>query len=63
MISLSKYKEIMGDEARDLSDEEIGRIRDVQYQFARLAFRQLTRARASAGITKVNIAEKQANTV
>ncbi len=38
MITLSKYKELFGDEAQGLTDEEIEAIRDAQYQFARLAF-------------------------
>ncbi len=38
MISLPKFKELLGDEAQGLTDEEIERIRDAQYQFARLAF-------------------------
>lgn len=38
MISLPKFKELLGDEAQGLSDEEIGHIRDAQYQLARLAF-------------------------
>ena len=38
MISLPKFKELLGDEAQDLTDEEIEHIRDAQYQFARLAF-------------------------
>ncbi len=38
MISLPKFKELLGEEAQGLSDEEVERIRDAQYQFARLAF-------------------------
>lgn len=38
MISLSKFKKLLGAEANGLTDEEIEHIRDVQYQFARLAF-------------------------
>lgn len=38
MINLSKYKEILGKEAKDLSDEEIDKILQAQYQFAELAF-------------------------
>lgn len=38
MISLSKFKELLGNEAQGLTDEEIERIRDAQFQFARLAF-------------------------
>lgn len=38
MINLSKFKELLGNEAQDLTEEEIERIRDAQYQFARLAF-------------------------
>lgn len=38
MIILPKFKELLGDEAQGLTDEEVERIRDAQYQFARLAF-------------------------
>lgn len=38
MISLAKFKELLGDEAIGLTDEEIEEIRDAQYKFARLAF-------------------------
>lgn len=38
MINLPKFKELLGNEAQGLTDEEIERIRDAQYQFARLAF-------------------------
>ncbi len=38
MITLSKYKELLGDEAQWLTDEEIEHIRDIQYRFAELAF-------------------------
>lgn len=38
MISLSKFRELLGDDAQDLTDEEIERIRDAQYQFAKLVF-------------------------
>jgi hypothetical protein len=38
MISLLKYKELLGDKAQDFTDEEIERIYDAQYQFAKLAF-------------------------
>ncbi|MFA6547854.1 MAG: hypothetical protein WCT11_02830 [Candidatus Magasanikbacteria bacterium] len=38
MISLPKFKELLGEEAKNLTDEDIERIRDAQYQFARLAF-------------------------
>lgn len=38
MISLPKFKELLGEEAQSLTDEEVEHIRDTQYQFARLAF-------------------------
>lgn len=38
MISLDKFKELLGDEAIGLTDEEIEEIMDAQYKFARLAF-------------------------
>ena len=38
MISLSKFKEILGEDARDLTDQEIEEIRDAQYKLAELAF-------------------------
>ncbi len=43
MISLPKFKELLGNEAQGLTDEEIERIRDAQYQFARLAFEKWAR--------------------
>ena len=45
MISLSKFKELMGDEAQGLTDEEIEAIRNAQYQFAKLAFDKWARER------------------
>jgi hypothetical protein len=38
MISLAKFKELIGEEAEGLTDAEIEEIRDAQYKFARLAF-------------------------
>ncbi len=38
MISLEKFKDLLGEEARGLTDEEIEEIRDAQYKFAQLAF-------------------------
>lgn len=38
MISLPKFKELLGEDAHDLSDEEILAIRDAQYKLAKLAF-------------------------
>lgn len=38
MISLSKFKELLGEETINLTDEEIDKIRQAQYQFAELAF-------------------------
>lgn len=40
MISLLKYKELLGEEAQGLTDQEIESLRDAQYQFARLAFQE-----------------------
>ena len=37
MINLSKFKEILGEEARGLTDQEIEKIRDAQYKLAELA--------------------------
>ena len=38
MISLPKFKELLGDEASSLSDKEIEAIRVHQYEMAELAF-------------------------
>jgi len=38
MISLLKFKEMLGEEARGLTDQEIKEIRDAQYKMAELAF-------------------------
>ncbi len=38
MIPLPKFKELLGQEAHGLTDEEIEQIRDAQYQLAELAF-------------------------
>lgn len=38
MISLEKFRELLGREAVGLTNKEIEEIRDAQYQFARLAF-------------------------
>ena len=38
MIALPAYKKLLGEEAQNLTDKEIEQIRDVQYQFAELAF-------------------------
>jgi hypothetical protein len=38
MITLLKFKEILGEEARGLTDQEIEEIRDAQYKTAELAF-------------------------
>jgi len=50
MISLSKFKELLGDEAQGLTDVEIESIRDAQYQFARLAFEKWAKEK---GLIKV----------
>ena len=38
MISIEKYKKILGSEAQNLSDEEIEQIRDAQYKLAEVFF-------------------------
>ena len=38
MISIEKYKKILGSEAQNLSDEEIEQIRDAQYKLADVLF-------------------------
>lgn len=43
MISLLKFKELLGEEAQGLTDKELESIRDAQYQFARLAFEKWTK--------------------
>jgi hypothetical protein len=45
MISLLKFKEILGEEARGLTDQEIEEIRDAQYKMAELAFEFWQKAR------------------
>ncbi|MFC1622463.1 hypothetical protein ACFL1Y_00495 [Patescibacteria group bacterium] len=40
MISLEKGKQLLGDEAKKYTDEELIKIRDDFYQFAELAFEQ-----------------------
>ncbi len=50
MITLSQFKQLLGDEARTLSDDEVESIRDAQYQFSRLAFQKWTKERFSQKI-------------
>lgn len=38
MISVEKFKQLLGSEAQNLSDKEIEQIRDYQYQLAGIAF-------------------------
>ena len=38
MISIEKYKKILGKEAQNLTDEEIEQIRDAQYKLADILF-------------------------
>lgn len=38
MISLPKYKELLGKEAHELTDDKIEQLRDDQYQIVELAF-------------------------
>lgn len=38
MISLAKFKELLGNEAENMTDKEIEEIRDAQYQMAEIAF-------------------------
>ncbi len=38
MIGFAAFKELLGDKAYNLTDEEIELIRDAQHQFAMLAF-------------------------
>ncbi|MDD3307918.1 MAG: hypothetical protein PHO29_12585 [Acetobacterium sp.] len=38
MISTEKFKELLGEDAEGITDEEIEEIRDAQYKFAQLAF-------------------------
>lgn len=38
MISIEKFKQLLGSEAHNLSDKEIEQIRDSQYQLADIAF-------------------------
>lgn len=43
MISIEKMRELLGNEGKGLSDEELERLRDDQYQLAELAFGQWCR--------------------
>lgn len=38
MISIEKYKKILGPEAQNLTDKEIEQIRDAQYKLADVLF-------------------------
>ena len=38
MIALSKYKRLLGEDAKGMSDDEIRQLRDAQYRIAYLAF-------------------------
>ena len=38
MISVEKFKKLLGPEAQNLTDKEIEQIRDSQYQLADIAF-------------------------
>lgn len=38
MISIEKFKQLLGSEAQNLTDKEIEQIRDSQYQLADIAF-------------------------
>ena len=38
MISIEKYKKILGPEAQNLTDKEIEQIRDAQYKLAEVLF-------------------------
>ncbi|MDD2495081.1 MAG: hypothetical protein PHE29_07815 [Tissierellia bacterium] len=43
MISLEKFKDLLGEEAQGLTDEEIEEIREAQYKFVQLAFDEWVR--------------------
>ncbi len=45
MIALSKYKRLLGEDAKGMSDDEIRQLRDAQYQFANLAFEKWKKER------------------
>lgn len=38
MITLSKYKKLLGEDAKVMTDDEVRQLRDAQYQLAHLAF-------------------------
>jgi len=38
MIPITKFKELLGDEAKDMSDEEIEELRSCQYAWAEFIF-------------------------
>jgi len=45
MIALSKYKKLLGEDAKVMTDDEIRQLRDAQYQFAHLAFEKWKKER------------------
>jgi hypothetical protein len=48
MIGLSKYKKLLGEDAKAMSDDDIRQLRDAQYQFAHLAFEKWKTERIGA---------------
>ncbi len=38
MISIEKFKQLLGSEAQNLTDKEVEQVRDSQYQLAGIAF-------------------------
>jgi len=45
MLPLSKYKKLLGEDVKGMSDEEIRQLRDAQYRAARLAFEKWKKER------------------
>ena len=48
MIALSKYKKLLGEDAKAMTDDEIRQLRDAQYQLAHLAFEKWKKERIGA---------------
>ncbi len=48
MIALSKYKKLLGEDAKAMSDDDVRQLRDAQYQFAHLAFEKWKKERVGA---------------
>jgi len=52
MIPLSKFKEKLGESANNLSDCEIEKVRDLQYQFADVLFDMWVKDKSKLTVNK-----------